>query len=173
MKQLLLIVTFILGTVFMSSCSNQPDNAIHATKTEAAGWVVDKSVSENPIQKFDEYYQISPTWGQSIKYATETSDFPVALGLGIICLVGAITLFVLKAKDSKIISESADKFLLYMAFILLVMGSYAIYSKPGEIKWNNDKWVKKEVYDKAVEEVGSTQPIWDSLDANHLIIGKN
>ena len=44
---------------------------------------------------------------------------------------------------------------------------------PGEIKWNNDKWVKKEVYLKTIEEAGSTQPIWDSLETNNLIIGKN
>jgi len=172
MKQLLLIITFILGTISMSSCSNQPDNAVHATKTEAAGWIVDKSVSENPIQKFDEYYQISPTWGQSISYAAKTDDFPVAVALGVVFIVGAVVLLMLKSKDSKLISESVDKVVIYIAFVLLVAGLYAVYSKPGEIKWNNDKWVKKEIYDKTIKETGSTQPIWDSLEVNNLIIGK-
>lgn len=169
MKNVLAIFIF---AITIMGCSKKPNDVIHSTKTEAAGWVVDKSVSENPIQKFDEYYQISPTWGQSIDYAIKSEDFPVSLAAGIVLLVFSVVLFMLKAKDSKLLSESSDKIALYIAFALLVGGLYSIYSKPGEIKFNNDKWVNKEVYDKAIKEAGSTQPIWDSLENNCLIVGK-
>jgi len=167
MKKFLSIIAIVF---FMASCSTKPDDVIHETKSEAAGWTVDKSVSQNPIQKYEDYYKISPTWGQSINYAKKAPDFPIALALGIICLAGAGILFYLKSTDSSLISEKADKIVIYVVFVLLVAGVYSIYSKPGDIRWNNDKWVKKEVYDKAIKEAGSTQPIWDSLENNCLIV---
>ena len=170
MKNLLTLIFVIL---FISSCSTKPNDVIHDKKSEFSGWKVDKSVSENPIQKFDEYYQISPTWGQSIDYAVKSDDFPVSLAAGVVLLVFSVVLFMFKIKDSNLLSESADKSALYIAFVLLVGGLYAIYSKPGEIRFNNDKWVNKEVYDKAIKEAGSTQPIWDSLENNCLIVGKS
>ncbi len=171
MKQLLLIVTFILGTVFMSACSNKPDNEVHNSKQEEAGWVVEKA-GENPVMKYEDYYLISPTWGQAIHYAKKSDGFWVVTIFGLLLLVVGFFLLYGKATDAKWISESADKFIIYIAFLLFVAGFYSIYSMPGEIKWNNDKWVKKEVYNKALLETESTQPIWDSLEINNLIIGK-
>lgn len=168
----MVIAIFILVAMFISACSKKPSDIIHSSKQEQAGWVVEKP-GQDPVMKYEEYYQISPTWGQSISYASKSSSFAVTVVLGLLCFIGAITLFVLKAKDSNLISEKTDKFILHIAFGLLVIGIYVLYSKPGEIRFNNDKWVKKEVYDKAVKEAGSTQPIWDSLEVNNLIVGKN
>lgn len=171
MKQLVLIITFILGTVFMSSCSNQPDNTIHSIKSEAAGWVVDKSVSEKPIQKFEDYYQISPTWGQAQYYASKRPDHLLFTVVGLILLVAFGALFYGKTTDAFWLPKAVDKFSLPLMFILLIGSLTFLTTHQSEVKWQNDKWVKKEVYDKAIKETGSTQPIWDSLEANNLIIG--
>jgi hypothetical protein len=65
-----------------------------------------------------------------------------------------------------------DKILVFntMLFIFLV-GSVSLFmTHPIGIKWNNDKWIEKSVFDKTIETSGSTQPIWDSLQNNCLII---
>ena len=83
----------------------------------------------------------------------------------------AIPVFVLKATDSKYLPQSVDKFAIYLIFVLLVAASFFLYSKPGDVRWNNNKWVNKQHYDKVIKEAGSTKPIWDSLENNCLIIG--
>ena len=167
MKKILL--SFILA-LSLFSCSKQPDDLIHNIKTEEAGWVV-KEKGQKPVMSYEEYYQISPTWGQAVYYAKQTSDFYIFLVFGIIILAAAGTLFYMKATDSKHLSEQFNNIAVYIIFVLTIAGSYSIFSKPGDIRWNNDKWVKKEVYNKAIEKANSTQPIWDSLETHHLIIG--
>lgn len=154
----------------LSSCSDTPNDKVEAKKTELAGFKYD-SAAKKQVQVSEEFVQISPTWGQSINYAKQTSEFWINLFLGILALAAAVILTVLKVTNSKRLPEGLDKLSIPLTFVLLVMTLFFIYSKPGEVKWNNDKWVKKEVYDKAIKETGSTQPIWDSLETNKLIIG--
>lgn len=172
MRQLLLVITFILGMTFMNSCSNKPDNIIHNTKSEFAGWIVDKSVSDKPIQKFEEYHQISPTWAQANYYASKRPDHGLYLTLGFILLLGFSVVFYGKASNASWLPKSLDNPLggNIILFILLLSSIVFLTAHQSGIKWNNDKWVKKEVYDKAVKETGSTQPIWDSLEVNKLIV---
>jgi hypothetical protein len=153
-----------------SGCKNAPDDVIYNTKTEEAGWVVEKK-GDKPTMSYDAYYQISPTWGQSVHYAKKSSGFGFVITLGVILLFAAGVLFYAKSTDASWLPESIDNKAIYIIFVLVIAGFYAVYSKPGDVKWNNDKWVKKEVYDKAIKEAGSTQPIWDSLENNCLIIG--
>lgn len=173
MRQLLLVITFILGITFMNSCNSKTDNTIHNSKTEFVGWVVDKSVSDKPIQKFEEYYQISPSWGQASYYASKKDGYGLSLTLGFILLLGFSIVFYGKASDASWLPKSLDNPIggNVILFILLVSSVVLLTNKQSEVKWNNDKWIKKEVYDKAVKETGSTQPIWDSLEVNNLIIG--
>lgn len=170
MRQLLLIITFILGTTFMSSCSNQPDNEIHNIKQEEAGWTVAKP-GENPVMKFEEYYQISPTWGQAQHYASKRPDHLLFVVIGLILLAAFAVLFYGKSSDAAWLPKSVDKFSLPIMFVLLIGSLTFLTTHQAEVRWQNDKWIKKDVYHKAMTETGSTQPIWDSLEANHLIIG--
>jgi hypothetical protein len=169
MKKLLTLFSFILA---MSSCSHKPDNTIQETKTEQTGWVVDKAVSDKPIQKFDTYYKISPTWGQAIHYAYKTPDQAFAVFVSFILFIAFCILFIGQTANARWMPKVFENtnILSAVLFILIVGSVYAWYNKPGNIKFNNDKWVKKEVYDNAMQETGSTQPIWDSLETNHLII---
>lgn len=170
MRQLLLVITFILGSVFISSCSNKPDNEIHGIKQEEAGWVVE-TPGEKPVMKYEEYYKISPTWGQAQHYASKRPDHFLFTVVGLILLVAFAALFYGKTNNAFWLPEAVDKYSLPLMFILLIGSLTFLTTHQSEVKWQNDKWVKKEVYNKAVNETGSTQPIWDSLEANHLIIG--
>jgi hypothetical protein len=168
MKKILFLLFLSLSLL---SCSKKPNDIIHASKTEQAGWVV-KEKGQKPEMSYDTYYQISPTWGQSIHYAYKTKDQAIAVFISFILFIAFCALFVAKTSDAKWIPKVFENTTLFSAvlFILLVGSVYAWYNKPGNIRFNNDKWVKKEVYDKAIKEAGSTQPIWDSLETNHLIV---
>ena len=156
----------------MNSCSLEPNDTIQQTKTEFAGWVVDKTVSDKPIQKFEDYYQIAPTWGQANYYASKRPDHTTYVSFGFIFLALFSLVFYGKATDAKWLPKFLDNNILgnLVLFILLVTSIISFTVRQSGIKWNNDKWVKKEVYDKAVKESGSTQPIWDSLEVNKLIV---
>lgn len=170
MRQLLLVVTFILSSVFISSCSNKPDNEIYGIKQEESGWVPEIPGGA-PIMKYEEYYKISPTWGQAYHYASKRPDHSLFVIVGLILLVAFGALFYGKTTDSFWLPEAVDKYSLPLMFILLIGSITFLTTHQSEVKWQNDKWIKKEVYHKAITETGSTQPIWDSLEANHLIIG--
>ena len=167
MKKILLLLVIAIMSL---GCSTQPDDVIYNSKTEQAGWVV-KEKGQKPEMSYDVYYQISPTWGQSVNYARKTPDFYIFLILGIVILICAGILFYMKSTDSALLPKSLDNIAIYIIFVLVLAGFYCIYAKPGDVRWNNDKWVNKAVYDKAIKESGSTQPIWDSLENNNLIIG--
>lgn len=164
------VLLFVLFWLGLSSCNETPNDKIEAVKTEFVGWKYDSTVKK-PVQAFEEYVQIYPTWSQSVNYAKQSNGFWINTVVGIFLLIAAITLFVLKSTDSKYLSQSVDKFAIYLVFVLLVAGSFFLYSKPGEVRWNNNKWVNKQHYDQVIKESGSTKPIWDSLQNNCLIIG--
>lgn len=163
---------FILGMVFLPACNKAPDNVIHATKTEQGQWVVD-TPGQNPVMKYDVYYQISPTWSQANYYASKRADHVLYMVMGSLFLLVFIVLFYGKSSNASWFPEWLDNnTMLFNAllFVTIVSSISFFTSHQSGIKWNNDKWVKKEIYDQAIKESGSTQPIWDSLEANHLII---
>jgi hypothetical protein len=164
------ILFFVLFWLGLSSCDDAPNDKIEAVKTEFAGWKYDSTVKK-PVQAFEDYVQIYPTWSQSINYASKSKGFWINTLGGLFFVILAIVLFVFKSTDSKLLPESVDKFAIYLIFVLLVAGSFFLYSKPGDVRWNNNKWVNKQHYDKVIKETGSTKPIWDSLENNCLIIG--
>lgn len=164
------ILFFVLFWLGLSSCDETPNDKIEAVKTEFVGWKYDSTVKK-PVQAFEDYVQIYPTWSQSINYAAKSKGFWISTIGGLLFLVLAIVLFVFKSTDSSLLPESVDKFAIHLIFVLLVAGSFFLYSKPGDVRWNNNKWVNKQHYDKVIKEAGSTKPIWDSLENNCLIIG--
>lgn len=97
---------------------------------------------------------ISPTWGQSFKWANNT----VWIVVGIILIAFAI-LYLIKYKDDGKLG------IMIFAFVLFAGGTASILSKPAAVKWNNDKKV-----DKAYLERVGEQHVWDSLQNNCLIV---
>jgi hypothetical protein len=173
MKQKMLTFAVLISMLFAVSCSNTPNDVIHNTKTEAVGWVVDKSVSEKPIQKFEDYYQISPTWGQAFHYANKRPDYTLFTVLGLLFVATFAFLFYGKTSDASWLPKFLNNEILFgfSLFITLTAGVVFLTNHAFEVKWQNDKWISKESYDKVVKEAGSTQPIWDSLETNHKIVG--
>lgn len=173
MKQKMSMFAVLISMLFVVSCSNKPNNVIHKSKTEISGWIVDKSVSEKPIQKFDVYYQISPTWGQAFHYANKRPDHILFTILGVLFVATFAFLFYGKATDASWLPKFLNNEILFgfALFITLTASIIFLTNHAAEVKWQNDKWISKESYDKAIKEAGSTQPIWDSLEINRKIVG--
>lgn len=169
MKSLILAVFILIGTI---SCSKQPDNKIQESKVELGGFHYDP-VAKKPVQVEETYYKIAPTWGQAFDYSSKRGDHVVYLVLGSLFLLAFVALFYGKASDAIWLPRFLNNEIIFgLALFLLAVSTVTFFTThASEVKWQNDKWVKKEVYDKAMDEAGSTQPIWDSLEANHLIIG--
>jgi hypothetical protein len=164
-------LAFLLVSVLFA-CNTKPDDTIHNQKSEPGGWAMDGS-SDKPVQQYEIYYQISPTWGQAVAWADQRADRILTVSLAIICLALFIGLIIGKATYASWFPRYLDeKVLIYNAllFITLSASAYFYIGDASGVKWNNDKWVSKEVYDKAIKEAGSTKPIWDSLQNNCLIV---
>ena len=162
---------FILTVVLLSSCTTTPDNIVHNEKTEPGSWTVN-SVTGNVVQQHFTFYQIAPTWGQAFDYANKRADRPVKVFATIAFLLMFVVLFIGKAKEASWFPEILQNMILFNAvlFITLAAALGFYFSDPSGIKWNNDKWVSKEIYEKSIQETGSTKPIWDSLENNCLIV---
>lgn len=171
MQKFLLFIAIIISLV---SCKGNsiPSNEILAQQSEKTEWVWD-SVQNKPVQAEQHYYLLAPTLNQGFYYANKRRD-------RILQLIGSAILFILFSLvfAARIIDPTASKtpkFLLNsyifhgIAFLLISFSLYFYLGSPLGVRWNNDKWVKKEVYEKAMQ-TGSTKPIWDSLESNCLIV---
>jgi hypothetical protein len=169
MKKLVLVLFILIGIV---SCSKEANDKIQESKVELGGFQYDPLVKK-PVQVEEAYYQIAPTWGQAFHYASKRGDHVVYIVLGSLFLAAFVALFYGKAADASWLPKFLNNEILFGAALFLLITSAVTFftTHASEVKWQNDKWVKKEVYDKAIDQSGSTQPIWDSLEANHLIIG--
>ena len=151
MKLFKLIAAFLISATMLVSCSsNTPDNKIHNTRIE--------NVSDTTVL-------IAPTWGQANHYASERADFfiwqligGILLAVFVVAIYGKVTYatWFPKALDNSVLFE-------ILLFLLLAGSIISFKWQASSIRWNNDKWVPKATYDKAIQEKGSTQPIWDSL----------
>lgn len=166
-------VVYVILVFLMASCSKAPDNIVHSQKTELTGkWVYDSKVAK-PVQEQADYVLLSPTWGQSFYYADKRADRPVYLIIGILLLLAASALMYGVITDARWVPDfffTKSTYLNITLFVLLAFGFSAILGHPSGIKWNNDKWVDRLDYEKAMKEVGSTEPIWDSLETHCLIV---
>lgn len=166
-----LVSLFLVLAFYLSSCSSTPDNIMHATKEEKGGWVYDSALKQ-PVQENIEYVQIAPTWGQAFSYASKRTDSHVMIILSFLCLAFAVFLVYGKTSSAswfpQVLDEKMHLFNILL-FVALAFSAALFMSQPSGVKWNNDKWVSKSVYDEAMK-TGSTQPIWDSLENNCLIV---
>jgi hypothetical protein len=170
------IITFIIAAVTLGACSGpdfKTDDRIQGTQTEKTDWVYDSTVGK-PVQKEEVSYMISPTLQQSFYYASKRDDRTLHLILSVACLVVFLFAFFAKILDPTTSYTPAFLANNYIAnllkFLALAFSAYFFLGNPVGVRWNNDKWVPKQTYDKAIKESGSTRPIWDSLEANCRIV---
>lgn len=165
MKRLL----FVLITLLFVGCVNAPDNVVHSQKSEKGNWIYDSSVG--PYQPNIEYVQLAPTWGQSFYYASRRSDRPIKLIASLAFLVVFVLLFIGKAAETPWFPKALQNMMAFNAALFITLAASVMFfiSDPSGIKWNNDKWIEKEIYEEAMK-TGSTKPIWDSLENKCLIV---
>lgn len=169
MKKYILLMLLVL---FVGACSVIPNNIIRDQKTEKGDWVITPD-SSKPVQANVTYYKIEPTWGQSMAYADARADRLVKVILSLVCFIIFVGLFVGRYSDAKWFPEGLyvrDLLFNAILFLSLAASVYFYFGDAAGVRWNNDKWIEKSKYDKAIQETGSTQPIWDSLRNNCLIV---
>lgn len=172
MKKLLTILLGFFAIISISGCgkNQKPDNVIYGQRqsTDFTWEIVEPG--KNPVQVFHQEVMISPTWGQSNKYASERGDFLVWQVVGFVLL--ALLLVVIYGRSTQASwFPNISSMALGVTMFVLAAGSLTSFKwQSSSIRWNNDKWVKKEVYDKAIKETGSTKPIWDSLRSECRIV---
>lgn len=169
MKEFIVSLLVVFSLV---SCSSDPDNVIHKEFKEKSGWKYDSVLKKN-VETYQTYYVIAPTWGQSVHLASERGDRLLKVSLYILIVIALVALVVGKYTNADWMPKVLDeKVFLYngLLFVLLFVAEYLYFGDAYGIKWNNDKSVKKELYDASIKESGSTKPIWDSLRSNCLIV---
>ncbi len=184
MKKLFVFLLGIALIASVSSCNSNPDDSTAKTFTSTDytwqpvfdsvdvyknGEVVKVwGVSKNE-QLFKEKVQIQPTWGQSFSYSFKsgyTGWFILSL-----VLLGAAGFIAYKLhKDEIKISATLGSWLIF-GLLIGVLASFG--GQPSAVRWSNYKPVDKEVYDATIKNFGNSQPIWDSLWNNNLIVGAN
>lgn len=189
MKKILLVFTTFLA-VFMFSCSAVPNDkpVLVYTATDSSWVSVYDSIpvylngvahttyaviakTHPTIQRA----QIEPTWGQSFYYAFKYGYTPIFIVGLLLFFIGvlAATLDQFGKLESLLKLKTDINSYVKVALFLVFMaaGAITIYSKPGNIRWNNKKDVTVTYLDQTIKEAGSSQPIWDSLEVHNLIIG--
>lgn len=161
MKSILIALAAVL---MLASCSPEPDNVIYGTNTDTSqsAWQYD-SVAGKPVQVPVITYTVSPTWGQANHWAYATGQWLFTF-LGILFLSAAAYLFYLKMQGKELS--------VFLIFGLLVASLAFLGTKPGSIKWNNDKQIPKEEYLKLIENGGTLKPFWDAqFEQNKILWG--
>lgn len=113
---------------------------------------------------------LSPTWKQSIQFASERGDHLTWVAIGTILLVASIVLIIGASTNAKWFPKIGAMSNVAL-FVLLVGGLSSLFWQPSQIKWNNDKVLEKSHVDQLIKDSGSVKPIWDSLRKNCLIVG--
>lgn len=161
-----------LVVIVFASCNPSPDNIIQGQKTEPGNWVI-KPGGKSPELEQITYYQISPTWSQAVAWSDRRADRIIKVALFFVLFVLFVALLVGKFSYAKWFPQFLDKNVLIFNALLFVTLSSSMYFYFGDasgIKWNNDKWITKDLYDKNMSEKGDTKAIWDSLETNCLIV---
>ena len=113
---------------------------------------------------------LSPTWKQSVEFASERGDHITWVIIGIILSLAFVVVLLGAGTNSKWFPK-IGAFSNVLLFLLLVGGLSSLLWQPSQIKWNNDKVLDKAHVDQIIKDSGSVKPIWDSLRKNCLIVG--
>lgn len=164
MKKILSFILCAFAAFTISSCgrSEKPDDIIYGTEVKHVGFKPN-STNTGTVEVVDTLVQISPTWGQANSFAAQRGDHTTWNIIALVLFLAFAAVIYGKATEASWFPNISPMAYGALLFVLLAGALYSWKWQASDIKWNNDKWVKKEVYDKAIKESGSTKPIWDSL----------
>lgn len=171
MKLFKLIAAFLISTTLLVSCGpNKPDNKQYGVEVKQNGFKPGPTPEDSVVTIYDTTVQISPTWGQANHYASKRGDYLVWQILGVVLLLVFVALLYGKATEASWMPDLTSGAFGASLAICLALSVVCLKWQSSSIKWNNDKWVPKAQFNKAIQETGTTQPIWDSLEQNCKIV---
>lgn len=170
MKKLKFLSIFLLLGLLLGCGPNKPDNIAHNVRITENGFKPGLTPKDPVVRVFDTTVLIKPTWGQANQFASERGDFLIWQIIGVILLGGAIVLIYGRVKDASWLPKINEMAFGALLFVLLAGSITAFKWQSSSIMWNNNKWVPKQQFDKAIKDSGSTKPIWDSLRKDCKIV---
>ena len=170
MKFLNFLLLLLVTVLFTISCSKEPSNEIIKTKTEKGDWVYNPSLNK-PVQVEQTYYLLQPTWGQAFSISFKYGKYLVSFVLGVIFIFLMVMVVYSQYANPSWAPKLFEKWWVTISFVLLAIGASCIYSRPSIVRFENDKWVKKEVYDSVMQADNNTKAIWDQYEKSGTIIG--
>lgn len=170
------ILFFLLFASLFTGCGKdpKPDDLIQKTEEIPDGFKPGPTRYDDPVPVVKTMVTISPTWGQANYFASKRGDFQIWQIIGAVLLILAVYTLIgyYSLLDWKIFKAfpniSAMAFGAFM-FVFLAGSLVSFKWQSAAIKWNNDVKIEKGRYDQALEEAGSTRPIWDSLEKNNRL----
>lgn len=165
------LATLLISTLVLVSCGpNKPDNIQYDTKVVENGFKPGPTVKDAPVQVFDTTVLIKPTWGQANHFASKRGDYTTWMIIGAVLLTLLVVVLYGASSNASWFPKVSFQALGAFIFVLAAGSLYSFKGQSSNIMWNNDKWVPKAQFDKAIQETGTTQPIWDSLEQNCKIV---
>lgn len=165
MKLFKLIAAFLISATILVSCGpNKPDNKQYGVEVKQNGFKPGPTVNDKPVAIYDTTIQIAPTWGQANHYASKRGDFLVWQILGVVLLLAFVVLIYGKATEASWFPNLTSGAFGASLAICLALSIVCFKWQSSAIVWENNKWIPKSQFDKAMQETGTTQPIWDSLE---------
>lgn len=170
MKHIRLFLICVLSLFALASCGpNKPDNKAHGTDIKSAGFKPN-GVGNAPVEVFDTTVRIEPTWGQANYFARQRGDHAIWNIIAFVLFAAAVVVIYGAASNASWFPNIKGATVNIFLFVLLAGALYAWKWQASSIRWNNDKYVPKAQFDKAIKETGSTKPIWDSLQKECRIV---
>jgi uncharacterized protein YhhL (DUF1145 family) len=115
---------------------------------------------------------VSPTWGQSFEFALK-SNYTIYVLAGLVLLAAAA--FVLLRKDDgdpKTDEGFLQKYKVIFFGVLVAFACVLFYSKPGTIKFQNEKTIEDAAFLKYYQDQDKNlRTFWDSLYNSNRLIG--
>lgn len=165
------ILCFLLFASLLTGCGKnpKPNDEIQKTEQIPDGYKPGPTIHDDPVAVFKTMVTLTITWGQANLFASKRGDYWLWQIIGGIIL-GLFGVFVYGLiKESKWVPNLSSEAKGLLAGFMLAAALISFKWQSAAIKWNNDIKITKERYDQAIEEAGSTRPIWDSMEKNNRL----
>jgi amino acid transporter len=150
-------------SAFIFSCKAKPDNKVYGTHVEFSHY--EPQGAGNPVkQVFDTTVALKPTWSEAKRFAYQGQHWSWTL-FQVILILLAVALIYGNVTDSKYLPESLSG----VGWIVIVLFAFLGSLWPLANTHEDTLYVPKSQYEKEMNERGSTQAIWDSLESAQVI----
>jgi hypothetical protein len=170
------LASLLLGlAITLFSCASHPNNEVYSTTSELTGFKPGATIQDKPVAIVLQSVELHPTWAQAFSFAFHSGYvFWFLLSLALFAL--SVYAFYRMGSDNPIIGKTKGIKLgdVLFGFLLLVASLFSFFSKPSDIKENNNHFIPQSQYDFYMQRDGSTKAIWDSLEqGHHIVFGKH